>query len=430
MAGCQGKRRPGQRRGDCDGVSARGNPGSAQRCLAARLPRGCRAPQLFAGGLLPAGRRLATGAVLAALVLLAASVPASAQALTWSVVPSPSPGSGSGLAGVSCVSAAACTAVGRDTSSSGATHTLIESWNGTRWSVVPHPSPAGVSDVGLYGVSCVSAAACMAVGYGERGNGYYAFVLSWNGTRWSMAPFSQPGSSSVLYGVSCPPGSTCTAVGFYQKNTGSNAGTLVESWNGIQWSVVPSPSPGSEDNDLNGVSCVSAAACTAVGSYNLSTAMKSLVESWNGTTWSVVPSPSPGFNNPLTSVSCVSAAACTAVGEHGTSRFSKTLIESWNGTSWSQVPSPSPGSGHNTLASVQCLSAAACTAVGGSTNSGSGNPATLIESWNGTKWSVVPSPSPGPGSILEGVSCATAAACTAVGMKAGGTLIESGTARG
>ena len=63
-------------------------------------PRGCRAPQLFAGGLLPAGRRLAAGAVLAALVLLAASVPASAQALTWSVVPSPSPGSGSGLAGV------------------------------------------------------------------------------------------------------------------------------------------------------------------------------------------------------------------------------------------------------------------------------------------------------------------------------------------
>ena len=129
-------------------------------------PRGCRAPQLFAGGLLPAGRRLAAGAVLAALVLLAASVPASAQALTWSVVPSPSPGSGSGLAGVSCVSAAACTAVGRDTSSSGATQTLIESWNGTRWSI---------------------------------------------------APYSQPGSSSVLYGVSCLPGSTCTAVGFYRR---------------------------------------------------------------------------------------------------------------------------------------------------------------------------------------------------------------------
>ena len=81
-----------------------------------------------------------------------------------------------------------------------------------------------MSDVGLYGVSCVSADACMAVGYGERGNGYYAFVLSWNGTRWSMAPFSQPGSSSVLDGVSCLPGGACTAVGFYQKNTGSNAG--------------------------------------------------------------------------------------------------------------------------------------------------------------------------------------------------------------
>ena len=79
------------------------------------------------------------GAVLTGLALLATAVPAGAQALTWSVVPSPSPGSGDALSGVSCVSAEACTAVGTYHTSSGGARTLIESSNGTTWSVVPNP---------------------------------------------------------------------------------------------------------------------------------------------------------------------------------------------------------------------------------------------------------------------------------------------------
>jgi hypothetical protein len=45
--------------------------------------------------------------------LLGGSVPASAQALTWSVVPSPNQGTSRNiLRGVSCASAVACTAAG------------------------------------------------------------------------------------------------------------------------------------------------------------------------------------------------------------------------------------------------------------------------------------------------------------------------------
>ena len=108
------------------------------------------------------GRRLSAGAVLTGLALLVTAVPAGAQALTWSLVPSPSRGSSDTLAGVSCVSAAACTAVGTYDTSSGGARTLIESWNGTDWSVVPSPSP-GSGDA-LSGVSCISAEACTAVG--------------------------------------------------------------------------------------------------------------------------------------------------------------------------------------------------------------------------------------------------------------------------
>ena len=390
-----------------------------------------------AGRFLLAGSRLRAGAVLAGLVLLGASVPASAQTLTWSVVPSPSPtGHYNDLHGVSCASAAACTAVGSYATSNGAYATLVESWNGTSWSVVPSPSRGSGGNV-LDGVSCVSAAACTAVGAHGAGSASRTLVESWNGTSWSVVPSPNPGSEgSFLHGVSCVSAAACTAVGSY--TTSSAIGTLVESWNGTSWSVVPSPNYGSEPNVLDGVSCVSAAACTAVGYYVTRSVggSKTLVESWNGTSWSVVPNPSPaGRYNDLDGVSCVSAAACTAVGYHTTSsgRIYRTLVESWNGTSWSVVPSPSRGSGGSYLDGVSCVSAAACTAVGYGAGSSGGAYRTLVESWNGTSWSVVPSPSRGSGgSYLDGVSCASAA-CTAAGYYAssnGGdrTLIESGTA--
>ena len=92
-----------------------------------------------------------------------------AQALTCLSVPSPNRGTGNNLLyGVFCVSATACTAVGYSTASSGAFRTLVESWDGTHWSVVPSPS-VGTGNNILYGVFCFSATACTAVGSGLIG---------------------------------------------------------------------------------------------------------------------------------------------------------------------------------------------------------------------------------------------------------------------
>ena len=113
-----------------------------------------------------AGRWLPAGAVMTGLVLLGGAGPASAQTLTWSVVPSPSRGTDSLLGGVSCVSATACTAAGDYVTSGGPGRTLIESWNGTKWSVTHSPSP-GTRDM-LNGVSCASAATCTAAGSNAR----------------------------------------------------------------------------------------------------------------------------------------------------------------------------------------------------------------------------------------------------------------------
>jgi hypothetical protein len=365
-------------------------------------------------------------------VLLAASVPAGATTLTWSVVPSPNPGSGYNiLNAVSCVSSAACTAVGYDRAGN-PFHNVIESWNGAKWSVVPSPAPPGPPG-GLDGVSCVSAAACVAVGsYGTSTGASKALIESWNGASWSVVPSPHPASSStILDGVSCVSAADCTAVGSYYPLNSGQFQTFVESWNGTKWSIVPSPSPASESNVLSAVSCVSAAACTAVGSdYDTPTEQRTLVESWNGAAWSVVPSPNRPSGNALDGVSCVSATACTAVGYHGDRRSTRALVESWNGATWSLVTSPNPGSDDDNLYGVSCPSAAACTAVGKYANPGVEQ--TLIESWNGTKWSVTHSPSPGTRDMLNGVSCASAATCTAAGSNARNsqsppeTLIETG----
>ncbi len=183
------------------------------------------------------------------------------------------------------------------------------------------------------------------------------------------------------------------------------------------------------------MSCTSAAVCTAVGHYftRPGGAVRTLAESWNGSRWAIVPTPNRGSDSYLEGVSCASAA-CTATGYStigGPGGPERTLAESWNGTRWAIVPSPSPHHGFDTgLDSVSCTAASACTAVGASMEN---QALTLIESWNGTRWSVVPSPNRGNSDYLIAVSCASAVACAATGYTDNSrlgskTLTESGTA--
>jgi hypothetical protein len=355
--------------------------------------------------------------VLSGLVLLGALVPASAQTLSWAIVPSPSiNGDDNFLAAVSCASAAFCEAVGA-LSAQRVTSPLIDSWNGKRWATTKTPQTRGQLDA----VSCASATACAAVGFTRLG----PLAERWNGTRWSIVP-AAPKPSGELVGVSCSSASACTAVG------ADNNGPLIESWNGTRWSVVPSPRK--PNGLLDAVSCVSPTLCTAVGENGLPPS-EPLIESWNGTSWSVVPSPRKANGN-LSGVSCVSAATCTAVGSYfAPGAIGKPLAESWNGTRWTITPIPTPKPDDFDLNGVSCLSANRCAAVGSYLPDPASQLRTLIESWNGTRWSKVASPSPTPKAyVLFGVSCPSARTCTAAGIvtPASGelsrTVIETGTA--
>ena len=341
----------------------------------------------------------------------------------WSVQNTPNPsGSSSFLSGVSCTSGTACTAVGlwgySNTVDPGVT--LAEVWSGTSWSIQTTPNPSGIAfSPALNSVSCASATACTATGSAFVRGSLITLAERWNGTAWSIQPTPNPDpfTASTLASVSCPTSTDCVAVGNWSyENMRGPTVTLAEAWNGVAWSILPTPNPtGARGSFLRGVSCTSATACVAAGEYQSGPRNSlTLVEAWNGTAWSVQPTPNPtgATGSFLRGVTCTSATACTAVGyyQDGSGK-SLPLAEAWNGTSWSIQPTPNPTPIHAAvLESVSCSAATTCTAVG------SNDLATLAESWNGTAWSVQPTPSPATSNnALLNVSCPSPTACTAVG---------------
>lgn len=184
-----------------------------------------------------------------------------------------------------------------------------------------------------------------------------------------------------------------------------------------KWSVVPSPN-GNGSSGLNTVAVVSANALWAVGNVNdpVTHVQTTLIEFWDGSQWQIVssPTPSPEFNN-LYGVTAIAANDAWAVGFYANSvGIAQTLIEHWNGSSWSVVPSPNAGSQGSELFGVAAVSARDVWAVGFAATS-TGDQKALIEHWNGKQWRVVPSPTASSVDVLSSVAAVSANDVWAVG---------------
>jgi hypothetical protein len=166
------------------------------------------------------------------------------------------------------------------------------------------------------------------------------------------------------------------------------------------------------NDELAAVSCPNARMCMAVGG--------GLTERWNGQRWTTEPFPRPAgaIGDGLSGVSCTSARKCTAVGSADISGIgSETLVERWNGKRWAIQPSPSEGTEGSPFAGVSCASATACTAVGiANEDLSTGTQNTLAEHWDGTSWVIQPTLPPGGSNAFTGVSCSAPSSCTAVGI--------------
>ena len=333
---------------------------------------------------------------------------------------------GSGvLIGVSCTSGRSCMAVGTRLTSGPAEspYTLAEAWNGKAWRVIPTANPRSSLGNNLYGVSCSSARACMAVGAHNIPHGSVPLAEAWNGKTWTVKVTPKANDDSWLDNVSCRSAHACIATGHAIQHGHNN--WFSEMWNGRTWTIKPAPRPNSTSySSIGGVSCAAGSVCVAAGDYQVDNSSKSrtLAETWDGKTWTIhnTPNPQDGVNgSDLNGVSCRSAHACVAVGVYSPpfNGGGQTLAEIWNGRTWAIKPSRNnPTSTGGSLQGVSCRSAHACMAVGSYvTSSSEGVP--LAEAWNGKSWTIKPVPNPGGATdvLLDSVSCASAHACVAVG---------------
>jgi hypothetical protein len=139
----------------------------------------------------------------------------------------------------------------------------------------------------------------------------------------------------------------------------------------------------------------------------------------------VVPSVSAGaaggvVPNSLWDVTCPSSTRCFAVGNSFTKpgANARTLVERWNGSSWSIMPSPNSSVANTWLTAVACTSTTSCMAVGNASASGYGGSAFALR-MTGTTWSTVAIPAGGPRAGLRGIACTAPTNCFAVGAHGG-----------
>ncbi len=150
----------------------------------------------------------------------------------WSVVSSPSSGTGSTLTAVTAVSSKNVWAVGYS-SVTQPSLTLIEHWNGKKWRLVHSPDNGGQ----LYGVTAISKQDIWAVGITATGQ---TLTEHWNGKSWSIV--SIPGArDNQLYGVAARSTNDVWAVGDYSLGGKKGFLTLTYHWDGISWSEVSDP---------------------------------------------------------------------------------------------------------------------------------------------------------------------------------------------
>jgi hypothetical protein len=364
-------------------------------------------------------RRRAAFTVAAAGAALILSASPALAAGGWTIVAAPPTGQNATLTSVATVSDSDAWAVGYHSGNAftnvGA-KALIGNWNGTAWSQVATPATPGNTAL-LYAVSASSATDAWAVGRTQvNKSSFEGLALHWNGTAWSVsagfpAALSPIGGASAA-GVADISPSDAYAIG---NSAATAVGSLVQ-WNGTAWSPVTLPLPANAHSNttLNAISTAGPDDVWIVGTFldSANGRNETFSEHFNGTAWSVVPMPPVSSSNPnaffqFNAIKANSPSDVWAVGDSGVidvPSSQTTLIEHFNGTAWSIVPSPSPGS-IDVLSGVTTSNASNDVwAVGAEVPAGGSVGQTLTLNWNGTTWNVVASPNTGSTDTLSAVA--------------------------
>lgn len=304
----------------------------------------------------------------------------------WSAVDSPTLPGPAGLFEVDAVSPKDVWAIGQFNPNS-QLGTLIEHWDGYEWTIVPSPHPGsinGLPQAEVIDVDALSPNNVWAVGVSIGPTRTESFVMNWDGAVWSLVPTPRLERSSGFSSILALAPTDVWAAGFVTDPIYGNRESLVEHWDGINWTVVPTPTLPQEFSAIGRLSAVSPRDIWASGLYRTPEGgYQPYFEHWDGNTWTIVPAPSKGFFAQLSPVA-VGPNNVWAVGSsaaYSNYQSGSTLIEHWDGTSWSIVPSLNSGAPNSALLGGAAASTEDIWAVGGDFTQGSplSSAKTLIE---------------------------------------------------
>jgi hypothetical protein len=211
------------------------------------------------------------------------------------------------LRGVADLSPASAYAIGSDAG-------VAYHWDGTAWHTLTLP------DAGFAASSITAVSATDIWLIGSTSGGATAEAVNFNGTAWTVVPMQQPsGDKPILHAVTAVAANDIWAVGNLQSPAGAEVGALAEHWNGIAWSIVPSPTPAGEFPTLYAVAARGSSDVYAVGSAQTSGGTGvGLILRWNGTTWSADTDPlGSTFHELLAAAAAPGAAQEWAAGFDG-----------------------------------------------------------------------------------------------------------------
>lgn len=187
------------------------------------------------------------------------------------------------------------------------------------------------------------------------------------------------------------PGDQPTA-GATATNSPTSAPTPVPS---VVWRLVHGPTTMPAANEWGAITALSATDAWAAGqTYGDSEGIprQTLIERWDGTAWHIVPS---GGYDVLNAMAAVSANDVWAVGGsynygHGYNPYKSPLTMHWNGTKWSIVPTPDEHAITLELTGVVALATNDVWAVGRAQMGTAAVDQPLVEHWTGSAWHIVP----------------------------------------
>jgi hypothetical protein len=257
------------------------------------------------------------------------------------------------------------------------------------------PNPNGNQLVAVGGAGATDLWEAGATFHRKESRGY---AIHWNGSAWDVHHESNAGAyGGQLSGIVEVSPTDVWSVG--QQYAAPNYGSpqaLIEHWDGRRFKTSTAPLPPSSESALYGVAALASNDVWAAGVSAGSSAEVPLFEHWDGSAWSMVPGAAvAGYPNVVDAIGGDASTDVWAVGGYVTTSSGafQTLAEHWDGTQWSVVPTPNVNGNSNIFNAVVVVGPNDVWAVGDYYNGQAF--ATLTEHWNGYAWSIVPSPNYG-----------------------------------